>query len=242
VGYERFALVLDNGDSVLGRAAVRLLELGIDVLYANDLDEAELLARQESGRLGALLIPEVFDPAYTDMLLERVGARLEAGPRGVIVTGNRPDAETCHRLRARGVRWGVWHPYEMRELRFVMAAAMSESHGGERRKYQRIPTDLPTTVFMGRHRKDVILHDLSVSGAYFATQYPFLEDSRLSIELPLPEGTIFAKAVVMNAKTADKPGRDDVPDGMGVVFSDLPEQGFTALREFVEAWTNRFRL
>ncbi|MBW2667433.1 MAG: PilZ domain-containing protein [Deltaproteobacteria bacterium] len=242
VEYERFALVLDTGDSVLGRAAMQLIELGIDVLYANDVDEAELLARQESGRLGAVLIPEAFDEADINLLLERVCARLEGGPRGVIVTGNRPDDETCYRLHARGVRWGVWHPYQMRELRFVMAAAMSEEHVGERRKCQRIPTEIPTTVFMGRHRKDVILHDLSVTGAYFATQHPFLEDSRLSIELPLPDGTILAKGVVTNAKTADKPGRDDVPDGMGVAFSDLPEQGLTALQKFVEAWVNRFLL
>jgi len=48
--------------------------------------------------------------------------------------------------------------------------------------------------------------------------------------------------VVVNAKTSDKPVRDDVPDGMGVVFSDLPEHGATALRRFVEAWVNRFLL
>jgi len=240
--YERFALVLDTAESVLGRAAMQLLELGIDVLYSNDLDEAALLAHQESRRLGAVLIPESFDETSVDALLERVCAQLEAGPRGLIVTGKRPDAATCGRLRSKGVRWGVWQPYEMRELRFVMAAAMSESHAGERRKCQRVPADLPTTVFMGRHRKDVVVHDLSISGAYFATPHPFLEESRLSIELPLPDGTIFAKGVVVNAKTADKPVRDDVPDGMGVVFSDLPEQGLTALRRFVEAWVNRFLL
>lgn len=240
--YERFALVMDTGDSVLGRAAMQLLELGIDVLYANDLDEAALRARQESRRLGAVLIPEAFDLANMDGLLERVCGQIESGPRGLIVTGNRPDANSCSLLRSKGVRWGVWHPYEMRELRYVMAAAMSESHMGERRKCQRVPTDLPTTVFMGRHRKDVVLHDLSLSGAYFATKHPFLEDSRLSIELPLPDGTVFAKGIVANAKTADKPVRADVPDGMGVVFSDLPEQGLTVLRKYVEGWVKRFLL
>jgi hypothetical protein len=240
--YERFALVLDTGDSVLGRAAVQLLELGIDVLYANDLDEAELLVRQESERVGAVLIPEAFDQAAIDALLERVCSRLEAGPRGLIVTGNRPDDGYCARLRALGVRWGVWHPYEMRELRFVMAAAMAESFDGERRKCLRVPAELPTTVFMGRHRKDVILRDLSVTGAYFATQFPFLEDSRLSVDLPLLDGTISVKGVVVNAKTADKPVRDDVPDGMGVVFSDLPEDAAAALQKFVEAWVSRFLL
>jgi hypothetical protein len=235
-------MVLDTGDSVLGRAAMRLLELGIDVVYANDIDEAELLARQESGRLGAVLIPGAFEHADIERLKKRVCSQLEVGIRGVIVTGDPPDAETRERLRDQGVRWGVWHPYEMRELRFVMAAAMSKGHAGERRKSPRIPTDMPTTVFMGRHRKDVTLHDLSMTGAYFATQHPFLEDSRLSIELPLPEGAIFAKAVVMNAKTADKPVRDDVPDGMGVLFDELPESGVAALRSFIDPWIGRFRL
>jgi hypothetical protein len=41
--YERFALILDSASAEPGRAALRLLELGIDVVYANDLDEAELL-------------------------------------------------------------------------------------------------------------------------------------------------------------------------------------------------------
>lgn len=240
--YERFALVLDTGDSLLGQAAVRLLALGIDVLYANDLDEAALLARQESDRLGAVLIPDRFDPNDFDALLARVCAQLATGAAGLIVTGDRPDAETRRRWRERGVRWGVWQPYEMRELRFVLAAAMGELHAGERRKAPRIPADLATTVFMGRHRKDVILRDLSVTGAYFATEHPFLEDSRLSIELPLPGGTVLAKAVVVNAKTADKPVRDDVPDGMGVVFDELPEQDADALHRFVDDWIGRFEL
>jgi hypothetical protein len=242
VGYERFALVLDTGESVLGQAAMGLLELGIDVLYANDLDEAELLARQESHRLGAVLIPDGFAPKDVDALLARVCSQLEAGAAGLVVTGDPPEAEARRRLRERDVRWGVWQPYEMRELRFVLAAAMGEMHDGERRKHPRIPTELPTTVFMGRHRKDVILHDLSVTGAYFATEHPFLEDSRLSIEIPLPDETVFAKAVVVNAKTADKPVRADVPDGMGVAFESLPEAGGRALRRYVGEWIGRFEL
>ena len=70
--YERFALILDSASEELGSTALRLLELGIDVLYANDLDEAELLARQESERLGAVLIPATFRLNQVEALLSRV--------------------------------------------------------------------------------------------------------------------------------------------------------------------------
>jgi hypothetical protein len=119
---------------------------------------------------------------------------------------------------------------------------MSEGHDGERRKHLRIPTEMESTVFMGRHRKDVTIHDLSLSGAYFATAYPFLEGSQLSVEIPLPDRTVRAKAVVVNAKTADKPGRADVPEGMGVAFTDFGSEGAAALRSFIDTWIGRFRL
>jgi hypothetical protein len=242
MGYERYALVLDDGDSGLGRAAMQLLEVGIDVLYANDPDEAQLLARQEAGRLGAVLISDRIGAADVEVLVAKVCSRMDAGARCLVVTGDRPDAAACDRLRDLGLEWGIFHPFELRDLRFVMATAMSAEHRDERRKYLRIPTDLPTTVFMGRHRKEVVLHDLSETGAYFATPFPFLEDSALSIELPLPRASVLGKAVVVNAKTADKPGRPDVPEGMGVVFDRMAPDAVETVRGTIADWLGRFRI
>ena len=101
---------------------------------------------------------------------------------------------------------------------------------------------MQTTVFMGRHRKDVTIHDLSLGGAYFATPYPFLEGSQLTVELPLPGGSVMGKAEVVNAKTADKPGRADVPEGMGVAFRDFAPDAAAAVRRFIDDWIGRFRI
>lgn len=241
--YERFALILDSQASDLGRAAVRLLELGIDVLYAMDVDEAALLAQQEAERLGAVLTPAHFEPDFIDRLVSRVCIHLAAGPRSLVTVGLEPDARFVERLRDHGTEWCLWEPYTERELRFVMTAAMSTSHDGERRKDARIPTEIPTTVFMGRHRKEVTVHDLSLGGAYLATPHPFLEDSVLSLEIPLEGGTVLhGKAIVVNAKTADKPGRADVPEGMGVIFSDFTDTAQQILRDYVSGWIGRLRL
>jgi hypothetical protein len=95
---------------------------------------------------------------------------------------------------------------------------------------------------MGRHRKDVTVHDLSASGAYLAAQNPFLEGSAIRVDIALPGGPVAGKAEVVNAKTEDKPGRPDVPDGMGVVFTDLAPESEATLREFIRDQLRRFEL
>ena len=240
--YDRFALVFDTTAGSLGQAAIRLIEVGIDVLYANDVDEAELLARQEAQRLGAVLIPADVEARIVDPLLARVCSQTDAGPEGLIVAGPAPSPEFAERLRFRDVVWCLREPYDLRELRFVMTAAMATAHGRERRKHLRIPTEMTTTVFMGRHRKEVTVHDLSVAGAYFATAHPFLPGSILSIDLPLPGGSVLGKAKVVSAKTDDSPGRPDVPDGMGVEFTALTPPDAERLARYVEDWIDRFRL
>jgi PilZ domain len=240
--YERFGLIIDPNASALGGMAVRLLELGLDVLYAADVDEAALMASQESERLGAVLIPPDFDVAGVDALLSRVCSKLEAGPRALVVAGLDRNSDLVKQLKSRGVIWALCEPYEERELRFVMSAAMATDHGGERRKAVRIPSQIETFVFMGRHRKRVVVHDLSVSGAYLATPHPFLEDSRVSFEIPLASGSVIGNAVVVNSKSAEKPGRPDVPDGMGVEFTKLSPGSSDRLWTFIDDWISRFRL
>jgi hypothetical protein len=240
--YERFVLVLDTQSSELGRAAMRLLELGIDVLYANDLDEAMLLAHQERGRLAAVVAPVALGREVLLAALERLCTGLRAGPRGLVLVGPEPEPASVQTLKDRGVEWGLWEPFDERELRFAVTAAMSTGDHADPRKEVRIPKAIRSAVFTGRHRKEVTIHDLSATGAYLATKRPFLEGTRLTLEIPLPDETLVCKVEVVNAKTADKPGRPDVPDGMGVAFTELSEQAEGALRLHIFEWTQRLRL
>jgi hypothetical protein len=240
--YERFALIIDPQAAALGDVAVRLLGLGIDLLYAADLNEATLLATQESQRLGAVLIPSSFDVDLVEELISRICSKLAEGSRALIIAGPEREPEFVERLREHGVQWAVCEPYDDRDLRFVMTAAMSTGHTGERRKHLRIPMNIETAVFMGRHRKQVVVHDLSVTGAYFATPYPLLEGSRISLEIPLPNGPVLGNGLVANSKSADRPGRPDVPEGMGVSFTNLSPGSSERLQAFIEGWIERFRL
>jgi hypothetical protein len=241
-GYERFALILDSETAELGEAAVRLVELGVDVLYAKHADEAILLARQEASRLGAILVPASLALAAEPGLLRRLCAGLDAGHGSLVAVGDEPEAEGLASLQRQAVQWCLWAPYDERELRFVLGAAMSLEHPNERRRHLRVPTDIETTVFMGRHRKSCRIHDLSVSGAYLAAPDPFLAGSRLSIDLGLPGGAVLGKALVVRDKTAEAEARADVPDGMGIAFSELAPGSEQCLAAFVRERIRRFQL
>ena len=240
--YERFTLLLDSQETEFGGLAIRLLELGIDTMYANDLDEAALLSRQEVGRLGGVLTSSEGPLSQIENIVNRVCAGLDAGASSLVLVGPEMSEEKAGSLRKLGISWRLSEPYEERDLRFVLSLAMSKEYADERRKSLRIPTEIPTTVFMGRHRQDVTVRDLSLSGVYCASPHPFLPASQLSIEIPLPDGTFIAKGEVRNAKTADVTGRADVPDGMGVAFTHINEKSTNLLQGFVHSWIKRFTL
>ena len=242
MGYERFALILDSEQTLLGRTAVRLVELGVDALYAKDVDEAVLLARQESSRLGAVLVPSGLAVEAGAGPLERVWSQLAAGPAGLVLVGEEPEPGLLVELHERGARWCLWEPYTERELRFVTTAAMSTGYAGNQRKHPRIATSIETTVFMGRYPKPSVVHDLSLGGAFLAAEDPFLEGSHLSIDIALPGGSLLAKAEVVMAHTRDKLVREDTPEGMGIVFKSFAASSEELLRDFVRDWIRRFQL
>ena len=142
MAYTRYALILDHADGHLGGVAMRLLDVGIDVLYANDVDEASLLARQEAETLGAVLAPAASSLTSIDRVLQQICSHLEAGPQALVLIGGDPGERTRSELRSRGVRWGLWDMENDRGLRFVMTAAMSTGHEADPRKDVRVPTDL----------------------------------------------------------------------------------------------------
>lgn len=238
-GYRRYAMIFDSEAGELGRVAIELIELGIDALYVNDVDEATLLAEQEADRLAAVVIPASCTLPEVDALLARVCTRA-CGARSLMVVGLEPEPAKLAAYRERQITWALWEPFENRDLRYALTAAMS-ADGTDARKALRVPSNIETAVFSGRHRNDAVVHDLSVSGAYLASPTPFLEGTLLSLDIALPNGPLVAKAEVVYSKTAEQPGRRDVPDGMGVVFSRFLGDSEATLVDFIQAWVERFR-
>lgn len=242
MAYERYVLVLDDDSGSLEEISLRLLRMGVDAVYAKDRDEASLMARQESGRVGALLIGAATPLDEIPDLVKQVGAPGAMGPRTLVLVGRDPGADTRAQLRELGVRWSLFEPYDDVALRFVVTAALASEHESDPRTALRVPTMLLAVAYKGGQSKTVTIRDLWTSGAYLATPLPFPEGTQLSLEIPLQGETLLAKALVIHSQTTERPERPDIPNGMGVSFSQLSADTEERLRRYLEGQMKTFEI
>lgn len=240
--YDRSALVLDTADSRLGTASLALITQGIDPLYAGDADEAYLLACEHRERLAALVVPGALPLDALDLLIARLGPLLPIGAGATVVVA--PPRERMHlvALRERKVRWVVWEPYDERELRFVVAAALATGSALEPRRGLRIPVRLPVSLRGESTTREGEVRNLSVGGAFVALPDPPEVGIALELELPLGERLLRPSACVVHRQSECLGGRAEPQAGMGVCFTGLSPLDERLLEGFVQERIDSFRI
>jgi hypothetical protein len=234
-------MAVDDDMGSLGDPALQLIRLGVDVLLAREADEVELLARQEGRRLRGVLIPSVADDARIEEVLAAVEpAGIELF--GVALLGERLDEDRCDALRARGLRWRLWSPYEDRDLRFLGRSLLWAGSDENLRLEGRVPTALPG--FAGRRgeTRGVLVGDLSPSGALLESNNPFPAGSQIEIEIALPGGSVTLGAIVRwvaPPSTRHGAGRNR---GFGVEFVNPRKDVVAQLLEHIDCEFRRFML
>jgi len=236
--YRRLALILDDQASQIGELALRLVRLGVNVLYANDFDETVLLAHQAADDVGAVVVPSNRAAGWLSLVLKR----LHLTPAAVVLAGERPDDTTVESLRSEGVRWALWKLDDDRAARFVVTAAMSETDSTELRFDLRVPTELEGSLQRGPLDRPCVIRDLSVGGALVAIEPLVPMGSRIKLSLGVGSTSLSLRAkVVWSTESAEVAGAESSPV-MGVQFDDLEPEGRAALLRFLAEELQRFRL
>ncbi len=237
--YDRLALVFDTAESVLGVAALHLIQHGLDPLYARDLDALAALAREHGERVAALVVPGALALERLDAVLDRVGRRLPSGVASVVVVAPPRERRYLAALRERGLRWAVFAPYRPGELRFAVGAALATGDAFEPRRGLRVPIRLPVAVRHARARRSGEITNLSLGGAFVALPDAPEPGAALSLEFPIGERLLDVEAKVVHRRAE---ARRDAPPGMGVAFSGLSELEAHLLEGFVRECVDSFRL
>lgn len=231
-GYERCALVLDEGGS-LGPLALQLVRLGVDALHASGPHEGLLIAREDVRRIGAVVVSADADlPALQGLLAQLVRDDGVARP-SVLPVGSRLDATRRDAFRTLGARWALCPPFDAAELRFAVTHAIAAGWDEELRIEPRLPVDLGAICHRGSVRHKVSVRNLSVGGAYLATRTPAELGARVKLEIELPGASIEPLARVAHATLVEDPDRPDTPIGFGVAFEAMDVRMETPLREYL---------
>jgi hypothetical protein len=233
-------LIIDDDKNSLAELPLRILRIGVDVFYARNWEEAWLLAREEAHRIRALLFPPSVDFDHIRGVLDCLSSSAIDIPRTLVVVGPQPDEPTRAHLRSGGVELALWEPFDESALRQVLANALTVQDHRDLREVPRFPTTLLARAFSGSHRKDVIVSTLSLGGAFLETPTPFLAETRITLELALPDGQLVTKATVVYSQSACDPAPPGHPPGMGAVFTDLDPAVEDRLRHFLGELHDRF--
>jgi len=189
-------LAVDDEKGSFGDLALHLVRLGVDVLFATAVDEAELLARQEGEQLRGAFAPAGASEDWLAGLIDAIGPHTAILPESIAVLGPRQEEDRCEQLRELGFRYRLWEPYEDRDLRFLGWALIWNTSDQNLRIDARVPTALPGKCFRRGDSREVLIGDLSVSGAYLEMQQPFPAGSMVRVELALPAGPVELRATV----------------------------------------------
>lgn len=233
-------LAVDDGKGSLADVPLRMVRVGIDVLLSSEVDEAELLARQEGDGICGLVLPSAAGAPHVVQALDAVSPHTGVGPDRVVLLGPRMDERTADHLRELGVRWRLWDPLEDRDLRFIGWSLVWGNGDENLRLDLRVPTALPAQAIRRGDARDVLVGDLSSAGAFLETDAPFPAGSQLGVVIQLPNREIEVCATVRWVT-----GRDLLPGrarGCGVEFLNPPHELRLALEEHLESETARFYL
>ncbi|MBY0400750.1 PilZ domain-containing protein [Myxococcota bacterium] len=157
---ERRILVLDSPAGELQRLALDLMGSEFGVHYANDVDEAQLMARDAGGKITAVLFS-------MELPLERVStmaARFGVKPTGLVPVGARPANRVVAALAFHGVRWHLWDAPSDAAIRFVLSSVLFERDPFELRYHLRVPTSLPARLEFGERKSEATIRDIGLGG------------------------------------------------------------------------------
>jgi hypothetical protein len=236
--YPRLALILDEEAGPIGELALQLVRLGVNVLYTNDLDESVLLARQAADNVGAVVVPSHRAIEW----LPRIPKRLPLPASALVPAGEQADDATLEALRDEGVRWVLWLPDDERAVRFVVAAAMSETDATEIRFDLRVPTKLQGKIQRGSLDRPCEVLNLSEGGALVAVEPLMPVGSRIALHLDLGDESLSLSARVAWSTESTEPHPAEGNSMMGVQFEDADPEARGALGRFLERRIQRFRL
>jgi hypothetical protein len=236
--YQRLALILDDEAGQIGELALRLVRLGVRVLYANDFDETVLLAHQAADDVGSVIVPSNRALEWLPLILKR----LHLPPAAVVPVGERPDDASVESLHREGIRWALWNQEDERALRFVVTAAISETDASETRFELRVPTKLEGTVHRGSLDRRSVILNLNETGALVALDPPVPAGGRIKLRLGIGDEALSLGGRVV--WSTEDPEVQTVEAGpvMGVRFEDVDLEDRAALMRFLAKELERFRL
>ena len=231
---ERRILLFDSPEGELQHLALDLIGRDFDVHYANDIDEAQMLAREAKGRINAVLFASSIELERIPDMAKRFGVSTAA----LVSIGPRPPEKVVAALAHHGVRWHLWNDASDESIRFVLSNVLFEQDDLEIRFHRRVPVHHPAQLEIDGTKGDLMIRDLSLGGACLMGDFLGVEGSRGTLHFSNGNDPIDMPVTI--AWVAGEAG-DDLRVA-GVTFLEVTLPAGEAIDEMMESFVSKHRI
>ena len=232
---EQSVLILGEQSASTSALAERTRQLGYRTARAKTPQDAMDLAQERGFRFGAVLVQPDLPVVDLKQAILELRTRARSPELIAIAAGLVPVEEERDRLREAGVALALWEPVGDHALRFQLNRAMAGRRGGHHRGQERVPTECEAGVFVAGREKPASVYSLSRGGSFLDTRRPSQRGARVAVELRLPAGDVTVAAQVVYTNVPGNLQRVQLPTGMAVRFTEVPELAERAIDGCVAA-------
>ena len=229
-------VVIEGSPGRLNELARRIRLQGAEPIVATGTTEAGSLLPQPGADMSVAAV--LLDASLASRSLKKELQRLRTAARGLelffLAVGEDPEPSARKKLRAAGIRYALWDPFDDATLRFQLNRAWNADRDDHKRANPRIPTYLHAQVGGGQRVKDGVVYSLSIQGAFIETPRASMAGATVDLAIRLPTCFIETKARVVFANVPGNLQRPNLPLGMAVRFELVDAQTSKRLKEYVK--------
>jgi hypothetical protein len=227
-------VLIQGSPGRLNELARRIRLQGSEPILANGTVEATGLLPEPGADCGVAAV--VLDAELASRGLKKELQRMRSVGVDLffLAVGEAPDNGARKKLRAAGVRYALWEPFDDATLRFQLNRAWNADRDDHKRANPRIPTYLHAQVGGGQRVKDGVVYSLSIQGAFIETPRASMAGAQVDLAIRLPSCFIETKARVVFANVPGNLQRPNLPLGMAVRFESLESGTSKRLKAYVK--------
>lgn len=224
-------LLLDGLDVALDSVTDRLRRLRHMAIRAKTADEAFQLA--QSHAVGAVILPSDIPGPDAKALVQALRSCATGQGMTFLSAGPEPRLDARDELREAGVSIALWDPFDDSLLRYQVNRALASIQGRSPRGALRVPCNVPARARTGDREKPGRLYTLSERGLFFETPRASMRGVEVSLELQMAGQVLPARGRVALSNVPGNLCNPKLPVGIGVRFTELPDESTHAIRQAV---------
>jgi hypothetical protein len=222
-------LLLDGLHVVLDAVTERLRALQHIAIRA----KASSAVFAQGHAVGAVILPSDIHAPDAAGLIQALRSCATGQGMTFLAAGPEPRLEARDALRGAGVSVALWDPFDDSLLRYQVNRALASVEGRRPRGALRVPCSVPARAHTGDREKPGRLYTLSERGLFFETPRASMRGVEVALELQMAGEVLPARGQVALSNVPGNLRNPKLPVGIGVRFTDLPDDSAHAIRQAV---------